>query len=119
MPPNVPNHSDIEGLNLNITVPKGKNGEIDINAKLPVHVFVHGGGFAVGSSWYPQYDQAPFVRMSIEKGKPIISVTIKLVNHPLHTIMVTNCSQLPLRCDWFHDFEGTSKRRLQSEQWFP
>ncbi|KAF2442415.1 alpha/beta-hydrolase [Karstenula rhodostoma CBS 690.94] len=76
LPPNVPNHSDIEGLNLNITVPKGKNGEIDINAKLPVHVFVHGGGFAVGSSWYPHYNQAPLVRMSIEKGTPIIGVTI-------------------------------------------
>ncbi|KAL5447662.1 hypothetical protein PMIN05_001957 [Paraphaeosphaeria minitans] len=76
LPPDVPNHSDIEGLNLNITVPVGKNGNIDSNAKLPVHVFVHGGGFAVGSSWYPHYDPAPLVRISIEKGKPIIGVTI-------------------------------------------
>ncbi|KAJ4345460.1 uncharacterized protein N0V89_011591 [Didymosphaeria variabile] len=76
LPPNVPDHSDIEGLNLNITVPKSKDGDIDTNAKLPVHVFVHGGGFAFGSSWYPHYDSAPLVKLSVEKGKPFIGVTI-------------------------------------------
>jgi acetyl esterase/lipase len=77
--PDVPYHSDVEGLNLNITVPVSKGGEVDSNAKLPVYVFIHGGGFAVGSSWYPHYNPATLVKLSAELGKPIIGVTIKLV----------------------------------------
>jgi len=77
--PEVPAHSDLEGLNLNITVPTNKDGEIDTNAKLPVYVFIHGGGFAVGSSWYTHYDPAPLVKMSVEKKKPMIGITIKWV----------------------------------------
>lgn len=73
--PEVPAHSDIEGLNLNITLPAGSLGS---DAKLPVYVFIHGGGFAVGSSWYPHYNASPLVRLSVEKGKPIIGVSIKL-----------------------------------------
>jgi carboxylesterase type B len=64
-------------LNLNITVPTIKDGAIDSDAKLPVFVFIHGGGFAVGSSWYPHYDPTPIVRMSVERKKPIIGITIK------------------------------------------
>jgi acetyl esterase/lipase len=75
--PAVPDHSDLEGLNLNITVPVGKSGEIGSNTRLPVYVFIHGGGFAVGSSWYPHYNPAALVRLSAELGKPIIGVTIK------------------------------------------
>ncbi|KAF1842781.1 alpha/beta-hydrolase [Cucurbitaria berberidis CBS 394.84] len=74
--PDVPTHSDIEGLNLNITVPRGPNGDINSNSKLPVYVFIHGGGFAVGSSWYPHYNPASIVKLSAEKGKPIIGITI-------------------------------------------
>ncbi|USP76880.1 uncharacterized protein yc1106_04154 [Curvularia clavata] len=77
--PQVPSHSDLECLNLNITVPTGKDGSIDSNAKLPVYVFIHGGGFAVGSSWYPQYDPTAIVKMSVEKKKPIIGITINCV----------------------------------------
>jgi carboxylesterase type B len=40
-------------------------------------VFIHGGGFAVGSSWYPHYNPAALVRYSAELGKPVIGVTIK------------------------------------------
>lgn len=75
--PDVPTHSDLEGLNLNITIPLNENGEVDTNANLPVYVFIHGGGFAVGSSWYPHYNQTPMVKLSAERGKPIIGVTIK------------------------------------------
>ncbi|RMZ66831.1 carboxylesterase [Pyrenophora seminiperda CCB06] len=74
--PEAPKHSDLEGLNLNITIPTNKDGVIDPNAKLPVYVFIHGGGFAVGSSWYPHYDPAPLVKMSVEKKKPMIGITI-------------------------------------------
>ena len=78
--PEVPAHSDLEGLNLNITVPTNKDGAIDPNAKLPVFVFIHGGGFAVGSSWYPHYNATPLVKLSIEKGMPIIGISIKCVS---------------------------------------
>jgi acetyl esterase/lipase len=75
--PDVPTHSDLDGLNLNITVPANEDGSIDSNAKLPVYVFIHGGGFAVGSGWYPHYDPAAIVKLSVEKKKPIIGITIK------------------------------------------
>ncbi|CAO2656511.1 Nn.00g053140.m01.CDS01 [Neocucurbitaria sp. VM-36] len=74
--PDVPTHSDLEGLNLNITVPVGQNGSIDAGARLPVYVFIHGGGFNVGSSWYPHYNPTSIVKLSAEKGKPMIGVTI-------------------------------------------
>ncbi|CBX95803.1 hypothetical protein IAQ61_004638 [Plenodomus lingam] len=74
--PDVPPHSDLEGLNLNVTVPSNENGDIDHKANLPVYVFIHGGGFAVGSSWYPHYDPAPLIRLSKEKKKPMIGITI-------------------------------------------
>ncbi|KAF1975707.1 carboxylesteras-like protein [Bimuria novae-zelandiae CBS 107.79] len=76
LPPDLPYHSDIESLNLNITIPMNKEGSIDVTASLPVYVFVHGGGFAVGSSWYPHYDPAPLVKLSVEKGQPAIGITI-------------------------------------------
>jgi carboxylesterase type B len=76
----VPDHSDIDCLNLNITVPLSKDGTIQADANLPVYVFFHGGGFAVGSSWYPHYDPAALVRLSVEMGKPILGVTIKYVS---------------------------------------
>lgn len=75
--PRVPEHSDLEGLNLNVTVPLDENGQMPTEGKLPVYVFVHGGGFAVGSSWYPHYDPRAIVKLSAELGKPIIGVTIK------------------------------------------
>lgn len=79
--PEVPAHSDVDGLNLNITVPLTSKGQINTAAKLPVYVFIHGGSFAVGSSWYPQYDPAALVKLSAELGKPIIGVTIKQAFH--------------------------------------
>lgn len=69
--------SDTESLCLNITIPAASSDGINANAKLPVFVFVHGGGFMVGSGIYPQYDMARFVRLSVEEGKPCIGVTIK------------------------------------------
>ncbi|RYF39075.1 MAG: hypothetical protein EOO38_23820 [Cytophagaceae bacterium] len=78
--PEVPTHSDLDGLNLNITVPLTTAGEIDSTARLPVYVFIHGGGFAVGSSWYPHYDPAALVKLSADLGKPVIGITIKCVS---------------------------------------
>lgn len=62
--------SDTEGLNLNISIPI-LNGE---QRKLPVFVFIHGGGFMVGSATWPQYDFARFARLSKQKGKPVIAI---------------------------------------------
>lgn len=65
--------SDIDCLNLNITVPANTAPD----AKLPVFVFVHGGGFIIGSNAWPQADQAKLVALSAELGTPVIGVGIK------------------------------------------
>lgn len=70
--PEFPPQSDTEGLNLTVTVP-----DIKTTGQLPVFVFIHGGALAMGSSSWPQYDHAAFVRRSVELGKPIIGVNIK------------------------------------------
>lgn len=64
--------SGTECLNLNITLPDVNDGE-----KLPVMVFIHGGGFIMGANYWPQYDPARLVRMSMEVGMPVVIVEIK------------------------------------------
>jgi carboxylesterase type B len=64
--------SDTECLNLNVTVPEGAQGRA-----LPVFLFIHGGGFAIGSNSWPHLDQAPIVRFSMQKNLPVIGVIIK------------------------------------------
>jgi carboxylesterase type B len=65
--------SELDGLNLNITVPAGTAG----SRKLPVFVFIHGGGFWIGGNSWPQYDMAKFVQLSIDLGAPLIAINIK------------------------------------------
>ena len=65
--------SDLEGLNLNVTVP----ADFNASDKLPVIAFIHGGGFNVGSSNFPQYDLARLVKLSVEKKEPVIAVSLK------------------------------------------
>jgi len=66
--------SDVDGLNLNIYAPaKG----VTASSKLPVFAFIHGGGFNGGSSSFPPYDMIRFVRLSVAKGMPVISVSLK------------------------------------------
>lgn len=67
-----PDISGIEGLSLNITVPKDA-----ADGDLPVLVYIHGGGFVFGSSYFPHYDQKRLVKQSIEEGRPIIAINIK------------------------------------------
>ncbi|KAJ5361867.1 alpha/beta-hydrolase [Penicillium brevicompactum] len=64
----VPPISDCEGLNLNLTIPT--SGSKD----LPVVVYIHGGGFAFGSSWYPHYDQSKVISLAEEMNQSIIGV---------------------------------------------
>lgn len=75
--PTIPPPSDLEGLNLNVSVPI-LDGELPReDARLPVLVYVHGGGFAFGSSSYPHYDQAHIVELALEMGQPLIAINIK------------------------------------------
>ncbi|KAI2477097.1 PnbA Carboxylesterase type B [Pyrenophora tritici-repentis] len=68
---------EFECLNLNVTVPRStmNTGKRDTRG-LPVFVWVHGGGLAMGSNSWPQYDLKRFVERSIEIGKPVIGVSI-------------------------------------------
>jgi carboxylesterase type B len=74
-PETPPPMSGTECLNLNITVPDTVSAEKV--SGLPVMVFVHGGGFIMGANYYPQYDAARLVRLSVEVGMPIVAVNIK------------------------------------------
>jgi acetyl esterase/lipase len=71
--------SDLEGLNLNITIPLIEGRIADSAHQLPVFVYVHGGGFALGSNAWPHYDQSRIVKLSVELGLPVIGVGIKSV----------------------------------------
>lgn len=70
-PPSPP-MSGLKSLNLNITVP-----DIRIQEPLPVMVFIHGGGHLMGANYFPQYDMARLVKLSMEVGTPVIGVNIK------------------------------------------
>lgn len=65
--------SATECLNLNITAPKDLNS----SCNLPVVVFIHGGGFAIGSNSWPQYDFRRLVDLSIQNSTPILGINIK------------------------------------------
>ncbi|KAF2791831.1 alpha/beta-hydrolase [Melanomma pulvis-pyrius CBS 109.77] len=63
-------------LHVNVTVPKSVDGRGREEGPLPVFVWVHGGGLAMGSNSWPQYDLRNFVSRSVETGKPVISVAV-------------------------------------------
>ncbi|KAL3494854.1 Alpha/Beta hydrolase protein [Aspergillus germanicus] len=64
--------SDSECLSLNVYIPAGTGPD----AWLPVFVFIHGGGLAMGATSWPQSDMQRFVRLSVEMKPPIIAVSI-------------------------------------------
>ncbi|KAM0328715.1 hypothetical protein ACHAQA_005128 [Verticillium albo-atrum] len=70
--PDVPVMSATECLNLNLAVPVVSTP----TSKLPVLVFIHGGGFNGGANWWPQYDVRRLVALSVENGKPVIALNI-------------------------------------------
>ncbi|OQO04118.1 hypothetical protein B0A48_10727 [Cryoendolithus antarcticus] len=67
--------SETACLNLNITVPVKGRGE-PVADRLPVFVFIHGGGFMNGSANFPQYDLIRLVRLSVKQGTPMIGVSV-------------------------------------------
>lgn len=68
-------HSDLECLNLNITVPKG--GSDLRKQKIPIFIWIHGGGFIVGANSWPHYNHAKLVKLASDNGVPVIGVGIK------------------------------------------
>lgn len=65
--------SDTRCLNLNIAAPH----KVDSTPSLPVLVFIHGGGFILGSNAWPQYDPTRLVSLSAKRKTPIVAVNIK------------------------------------------
>lgn len=57
-------------LYLNVHRPAG----VAADAKLPVLFWMFGGGFELG--WNTMYDGSPWVKSSIEQGKPMIFITV-------------------------------------------
>ncbi|KAF4545741.1 Carboxylesterase [Lasiodiplodia theobromae] len=70
-----PPTSDVDGLNLNITVPPAGTPKPS-EAGFPVLVFVHGGGLFIGANWWPQYDFKRLVKLGVERGVPFIGVNV-------------------------------------------
>ncbi|KAK6222286.1 hypothetical protein LQW54_000986 [Pestalotiopsis sp. IQ-011] len=73
--PEFPGASDVDGLNLVVTVPSSGGAQTK-HERLPVLVFIHGGGYIIGGNYWPQYDFSRLVRLAAELGKPIIGVNI-------------------------------------------
>jgi carboxylesterase type B len=74
VPYSPPPMSGTSCLNLNITVPDTLQPS---SKALPVMVFIHGGGFIMGSNYWPQYDLGRLVKLSVELEMPIIAINIK------------------------------------------
>lgn len=69
----MPVESETECLNLNITVPR----DIPTGTKLPVLVWIHGGGLLFGANFWPQTDLGRLVALGIESEMPFIGVSLK------------------------------------------
>ncbi|CRG83911.1 hypothetical protein PISL3812_01267 [Talaromyces islandicus] len=64
--------SDTECLNLDIAVPETSTS----TSKLPVLLFIHGGGLVIGANSWPQFDWTRIIKLSIEKEVPVVAVGI-------------------------------------------
>ena len=64
--------SGTECLSLNVTVPP----DTSVSGVLPVMIFIHGGGFIMGGSHWPQHDPCRLVKMSVEMDMPVVVVNI-------------------------------------------
>lgn len=59
-------------LTLNVVRPAG----IPHTQKLPVAVWIHGGGFFIGGSAWPYYNLSTFVSASQQAGQPILALSL-------------------------------------------
>ncbi|KAF2462453.1 para-nitrobenzyl esterase [Lineolata rhizophorae] len=66
--------SDLDGLNLSVTIPAA--APLSPSSSYPVFVWVHGGGYSVGSGAWLHYDMARLVALSVELGSPVVAVSI-------------------------------------------
>ncbi|KAL4877999.1 Alpha/Beta hydrolase protein [Aspergillus karnatakaensis] len=64
--------SDLDCLNLNVAVP----ADTTSTSRLPVFLFIHGGGLVIGANSWPQFDYGRFVKLSVEKKLPIVAVSV-------------------------------------------
>ncbi|KAJ5749311.1 uncharacterized protein N7511_011007 [Penicillium nucicola] len=53
-----------------------RGSSVEKNSKLPVGVWIHGGGFYMGSGADERYNMSAFVENSYDIGKPVIAVTL-------------------------------------------
>lgn len=65
--------SETDCLNLNIAYPS----DASPSSKLPVLVYIHGGGLSIGANSWPQNDLHQLVKLSVEKDLPVVMVAIK------------------------------------------
>ncbi|EXJ86766.1 hypothetical protein A1O3_03720 [Capronia epimyces CBS 606.96] len=63
-------------LNLNLYLPTPTQQSQSEFRPLPVFVFIHGGGFMLGSNAWPQYDLTRIVSLSKQLQKPVIGVQV-------------------------------------------
>ncbi|KAH7129195.1 para-nitrobenzyl esterase [Dactylonectria macrodidyma] len=72
--------SEFDCLNLFIIRPSGdalrRHGLDPVTSRLPVLVWIHGGGLAFGAATDPMWDPSRLVMRSLERGSPIIAVSI-------------------------------------------
>ncbi|KAJ5313307.1 uncharacterized protein N7443_000191 [Penicillium atrosanguineum] len=64
--------SDIDCLNLNIAYPSDASS----SSRLPVLVYIHGGGLFIGANSWPQNDLHRLVKLSTERGLSVVVVAI-------------------------------------------
>ncbi|KAL3463902.1 Alpha/Beta hydrolase protein [Aspergillus heterothallicus] len=64
--------SDLDCLNLNIAVP----ANVTSSSRLPVFLFIHGGGLIIGANSWPQFDYTRLVKLSAEKNLPVVAVSV-------------------------------------------
>jgi carboxylesterase type B len=72
---------EFECLTVNVTVPRHTQTQVhggnrNTNKKLPVFVWIHGGGLSMGANSWPQYSLAAFVAHAASIGKPVIAVSV-------------------------------------------
>ncbi|MCJ1474853.1 hypothetical protein MMC13_003513 [Lambiella insularis] len=92
------NYVSEDCLTLNIVRPAGH-----ANKKLPVAVWIYGGGFYEGSSRDPRYNLSFIVQQAAEVGKPFIGVSI---NYRLHGLGFLWSEEIVQAGENIHDFGG-------------